>query len=285
MLIKNIYKILLILVIKLFFDILDIIKNKKIYRKYCQLNIINDILKKNGKNIYKYNIEYIKKIKKVVYSVIIGQYDKISNFNKQKGYNYFLFSDIYYKDTNWTIIPISKLIKKKKISKKKMTRYFKLFPHLFFKYYELSIYLDASYVIKGDLNELLLRALNPSFDLYFLQHYGGYKVFKEFSAVIHHKKDTKEIINKVKKRYIKEKFPDNLGLTENCIIIRKHNNKKIIKLMKFWWNEIKNYSYRDQLSLNYAIWKSHLHLKIYYLSKKFIKNYFSYRQHSNIIKF
>ena len=192
-------------------------------------------MKQNGKNIYKYNIESIKKIKKVVYSVIIGKYDKISTFSKQKGYNYFLFSDNYYKNTNWTIIPISKLIKEKNISRIKITRYFKLFPHLFFKYYELSLYVDASYIIKGDLNELLLRTLNPSFDLYLLQHYGRNKIFQEFSAVIHRKKDTKEIVNKVRKRYIKEKFPDNLGLTENCIIIRKHNNKKIIKLMRLYY--------------------------------------------------
>ena len=285
MLNKNIYKIISILVIQLSYDIIDIIKNEMIYRKYCQLNIKKDTLKKNGKNIYKYNIEYIKKIKKVIYSVTINKYDKISNFSKQKGYNYYLFSDTYYKNTNWTIIIISNLIKKKNISKIKMTRYFKLFPHLFFKNYELSLYLDASYIIKGDLNELLLKTLNPSFDLYFLQHNGGYKVFKEFSAVLYHKKDTKEIVNKVRKRYINEKFPDNLGLTENCIIIRNHNNKKIIKLMKFWWNEIKNYSYRDQLSLNYAIWKSKIDLKIYYLSKRFMMNYFSYRSHSKKIKF
>ena len=35
-------------------------------------------------------------MKKVVYSVVIGDYDKISNFTKLKGYKYFLFSDIYY---------------------------------------------------------------------------------------------------------------------------------------------------------------------------------------------
>ena len=45
-----------------------------------------------------------------------------------------------------------------------MTRYVKLFPHLFFKDYELSKYIDASYIINGNLNELLLKILNPSFD-------------------------------------------------------------------------------------------------------------------------
>jgi lipopolysaccharide biosynthesis glycosyltransferase len=106
-----------------------------------------------------------------------------------------------------------------KVSNINITRYFKLFLHLFFKDYELSIYIDASYIINGDLNELLLKALNPSFDLYFIQHPFRKKVFQEFKAILKYKKENRKIINLVRKRYIKENFPDNLGLTENNIII------------------------------------------------------------------
>ena len=166
-----------------------------------------------------------------------------------------------------------------------MTRYFKLFPHLFFKDYDLSIYIDATFIVKGNLNEILLRALKPSFDIYFLQHPKRNKIFQECSAVLHFKRDNKEIVNIVKNRYIKEKYPDNIGLTENSIIIRRHNKKKVIKLMEIWWNEIKKYSYRDQLSLNYAIWKLNSNLKIYYLSKKFVLDYFLYKKHKKPTKF
>jgi hypothetical protein len=55
--------------------------------------------------------------------------------------------------------------------------------------------------------------------------------------------------------------------------------------MKVWWNEIKNYSYRDQFSLNYAIWKSNINIKIYYLSKRFMLDYFFYRLHSKKVKY
>ena len=275
MLYKCIYMIFSIIFIQSFYFILKSL----IYKKYYLLNK-KIISKQNGKNVYKYNISYIKKIKKVVYSVIIGDYDKIPNFSKQKGYNYFLFSDKNYKNTNWTIIHIPKLIEKMKLSQVKMTRYIKLFPHLFFKDYELSIYLDATFIIIGDLNELLLRVLNPSFDLYFIQHPVRNKIFQEFKTILRYKKEKKKIISLVRKRYIKENFTNKLRLTENNIIIRRHNKKKVINLMKAWWNEIKNYSYRDQFSLNYAIWKSNINIKIYYLSKKFMLNYFFYREHS-----
>jgi hypothetical protein len=54
--------------------------------------------------------------------------------------------------------------------------------------------------------------------------------------------------------------------------------------MKVWWNEIKKYSYRDQLSLSYAIWKLKLNIKIYYLSYRFMMNYFTYKRHSKRVK-
>ena len=285
MLYKKIYKLLLIIFIQLIYLKLNEIKKEKIYKKYNQLNKIKNIVRQKGENIYKYNIKSIKMIKKVVYSVIIGDYDNISPFPIQEGFDYFLFSDVIYNNTNWTIIPISKLIKKENISSLKITRFVKLFPHLFFKEYELSIYLDASYIISGDLNELLLKILNPSYDLYFLQHPVRNTIFEEFLEVINSKKETNESVIRVKNRYIKENFPDNLGLTENCIIIRRNNRKNIIKLMEFWWKEIKNYSYRDQLSLSYAIWKLNITFKIYYLPKRFMVDYLFYREHSKIVEY
>ena len=288
MIYKNIYQLISILIIQLIFIKINVVKKEKIYKKYNQFSSFNsfkDIMKQNEENFYKYNINSINKIKKVVYSIIVGDYDQISTFPKQKGFNYFLFSDMNYNNTNWTIIPIANLIEKNNISSLKMTRYIKILPHLFFKNYELSIYFDATYIINGDLNELLLRTLNPSFDLYFLQHPERNSIFEELSAVINLKKETEESVNIVKTKYIKENFPDNLGLTENCIIIRNHNKENIIKLMEAWWNEIKNYSHRDQLSLNYAIWKLNLNIDIYYLSKSFMIDYFSYRRHSKKIEY
>ena len=217
MLYENISKIFSILFIQIFFFILNKIKKEKIFIKYYQINKIKVLVNQSGENIYKYNIKSIRMTKKVVYSVIIDDYDKISPFPIQEGFDYFLFSDVIYNNTNWTIIPFSKLTEKENASNIKMTRYAKLFPHLFFNDYELSIYLDASYIINGDLNELLLRILNPSFDLYFIQHPFRNTIFQECSEVINVKKDTKESVNIVKNRYIKENFPDNLGLTENCI--------------------------------------------------------------------
>ena len=61
-------------------------------------------------------------------------------------------------------------------------------------------------------------------------------------------KGKKSMAEFIMKRYKKENFPDNYGLIEGCLIIRKHNKKDCIYLMNKWFNEIEKYSHRDQLS-------------------------------------
>ena len=43
---------------------------------------------------------------------------------------------------------------------------------------------------------------------------------------------------------------------EGALIVRKHNEKECVYLMEQWWEQIKNYSHRDQLSFNYVLWKT-----------------------------
>ena len=99
---------------------------------------------------------------------------KIHPFNLQKGFDFILFTDfpnINYNETNWTIFPLPKELKNLNISRVKKQRFIKLHPHLFFKNYNLSIYIDASFQIKEDLNEFLLRILSEKFKINYLINY------------------------------------------------------------------------------------------------------------------
>ena len=90
--------------------------------------------------------------------MILGHYDEIKTIYIQNGYDYFLFSDVYNNNlikTNWTILPIPEDVKNMNISDVKKQRYIKLHPHLYFKNYDLSIYIDATFSLVGDLDEFL----------------------------------------------------------------------------------------------------------------------------------
>ena len=76
-------------------------------------------------------------------------------------------------------------------------------------------------------------------------------------------------------RYKKEGFPENYGLLQSNILLRKHNKQDCIKLMEEWFNEIKNGSHRDQLSFNYVSWKNK-EINIVYMDSHIYKSEFFY---------
>ena len=226
-------------------------------------------------------INYIKKLKKVVYTILLGKYDKVHILIKENGYDYFMITDQEFNNDskiNWTILKYhTKKNYKNDIERIKKQRFIKTHPHLFFKNYDLSVYADATYDIIGNLDEFLLRILSPNKSIYLLEHPNRNSINNEYDAVVMGKKETKKHVEHIKKNYNKEKFPDNNGLAETCLIVRKHNDINCIHFMEQWSHEITQNSHRDQLSFNYIWWKNKYNI-VKYISKVFTSKYF--RQNS-----
>ena len=232
------------------------------------------------------HINYVRSLKKVIYTALFGKYDYIKSINKEYGYDYIMFTDqnISNITTNWTILSIDKNINySKKFEVMKIQRFYKTHPHIFFKDYDLSIYIDGTIAIKGSLDEFLLRILSKNKSIYTLEHPERISIDNEFGAVLFFQRDSKENIDFVKKRYNREEFPDNIGLSENCLIVRKHNDIKCINFMNQWFYEINHYSYRDQLSFNYILWKTNISI-VKYISKNYMFEYFE-QNPRHLVKF
>ena len=115
----------------------------------------NDVINNSTNNNI---ISYVKSLRKVVYTVLIGNYDIIHSIIKEQGYDYYMFTDqkIQNNTLNWTILNVRQDINySNRINRIKCQRFYKTHPHLFFKDYDLSIYFDASYESKGNLDEFL----------------------------------------------------------------------------------------------------------------------------------
>ena len=279
----------IIYLIILLINIFTFAKLNDIYLKYIfKFGFKENKIYMDIRNLDYYNkLNYIQNLKKVVYTIIFGNYDKVKPFNKQKGYDFYLFTDDIsnkkYKKTNWSLLPIPDEIKKLNISIVKKQRYVKLHPHLYFKDYNLSIYIDATFTIKNDLNEFLLRILSPKYYLYIFEHPFRNKIYDEIKEVVFLKKEKKSMAEQLRKRYyIKEKFPDNNGLIESCLLIRRHNEEDCINFMNNWFKEIEKYSHRDQLSFNYIKWKKGIKLK--YIPKNYALQYFDQKLSHLILK-
>ena len=250
-----------------------------IYIAYNNYNIL--LNEKLEESIYKEEnygnyLNNFKKMKKVIYTVNLGKYDSIKNIPKQEGWDYVNIIDWEIteeekKETNWTFMMIPDFIKYMNVSIIKKQRFIKLHPHLFFKNYEISLYIDSIYILFGNIDNLIIRLLPPEINIVMNEHRTRNKVSDEMKSVLSFKKEKIEVIQIIKERYKKNKFPDNLGLIETSFILRRHNEKDCINIMEKWWNEIKMYSHRDQLSICYVLWKEKKKIKL--IDKNFLFNY------------
>lgn len=206
------------------------------------------------------------KNKKVIYTCITGGYDKIIE-PKYVNYDfdYICFTDNPKMTSDvWEIRPLPK--ETDGLSQVKSQRYVKINPHKVLREYDISIWVDGNITILGDMNELLNNTLTDYCSVYTPQHPLRNCIYDEMEACISRGKDTLENMMPQIERYRAEAYPKNNGLTQDNIIVRKHNDDDCIKLMDTWFTEVKNGSHRDQLSFNYASWKNQ-NVSVIYMDK------------------
>ena len=208
-----------------------------------------------------------KKCKKVVYTCITGDYDKIIEPKVVSDeFDYVCFTDNAELFSNvWEIRPLP--IETNSLTQVKKQRFVKTHPHLLFKDYDISIWVDGNVEIVGNLDEFIKANDKNDCSIFVPTHPSRKCIYAEEKAVISLKKDTKKNTEPQINRYLSEKYPKNNGLLQSNILLRKHNDEKCIKFMNEWWEEIKNGSHRDQLSFNYVAWKNP-DIKITYMDKK-----------------
>ena len=214
------------------------------------------------KNLYM-NME---KNKKVVYTCISGNYDTLIEPEfVTEGYDYICFTDQPFTSNTWEIRPIPSELNGLTAVKKQ--RNIKINAHKYLSDYEFSVWVDANTRLTGNINDFVSKNCNKELAvLYVGKHPQRDCIYKEGDVCVKLKKDTKENIEKQLNVYKKEGFPEHYGLPQTCILLRYHNEESCKKLMETWWEQVKDYSHRDQLSFNYALWKNQ-ETKIKYLDK------------------
>lgn len=191
--------------------------------------------------------------KLVIYTALFGQYDNlIEPKEKFEGCDFICFTDQKDLITNiWGI----RFIEGDNLTPQMMNRKYKILPHLFLSEYTWSLYVDANIYIKENPIVLAKKYLND-FDMVMPKHFIRDCIYDEAQACVMlgktHYVETKQQMDK----YKNENFPQHFGLGENNILFRKHNQKKIVKLMNYWWEEFNLHTKRDQLSLAYVLWKN-----------------------------
>lgn len=217
---------------------------------------------KKNMHVRNYPKSLINDCKKIaVYTALYGDYDEIKPIIKKNRFcDYYIFTDQQVdKESGWTKIPFDfpDDINMDNVLK---NRYIKMHPHILFKNYEYSIYIDASIKIEMDIFRLMGRIGSKIIGL-FKHHRGTNCLYKEAEILLRSKKyPTNTIIEQIT-RYSNEGFPINYGFFECTIMVRKHMDILCINTMNTWWSEFINGAKRDQLSFMYSLWKNKLSQK------------------------
>lgn len=190
-----------------------------------------------------------------IYTVITGNYDTIKQpLVLTPGADYFLFTNNpHIKEAGvWKVvhIPSHNIVgRTERENNILLSRKVKMFPHEYLpEGYEWSLYIDADMVIKGDLNELL-EILNKETLMAACRHSYCASVRREINDLINKGMVDTHQVEQQWQRYVDWGFKDDIGISENGLLIRQHNEPSVIELMELWWNEYQQGCLRDQVSL------------------------------------
>lgn len=193
-----------------------------------------------------------------VYTCITGNYDNLHEItNPEKSVDYLCFTNNKsLKSKTWKIIHIED----KTLTDHLLSRKIKMLGHpIINENYDVSVWMDGSVVWDQPVSEFVKTYLKDNPFAAF-KHHARSSIHEEALACLTFRKDNKDSLLKTLRFLEKANFPDDIGLYEMTVFIKRHNNPCVIQAMNAWFDAISQYSKRDQLSFMYAAWQAHLQI-------------------------
>lgn len=208
---------------------------------------------------------------KVIYTAIFGGYDALQEPTvRPDGWDFVCFSDQQISSKTWDV----RVVEPTEGDPTRTARKYKILPHRYLGSYDVSIWMDGNLLVRGDVNELVEKHLQNTnvavFDHAHARHRdkekspdvsGSVREQLEKLLAMAEKgrvKDDPAVMQAQYERYQQEGFPDDNGILLSMVLLRRHNEPDVREAMELWWQEVKKGSKRDQLSFNYAAWKTGL---------------------------
>lgn len=215
------------------------------------------------------------KSKIVIYSAVSGGYDKVRDHAfLSKDFDYVLFTDSELTgEYSWDVRAMTEYEHDLPVRKAK---YYKLFPDQLFPEYEYSVWVDGKIEFTDDgLEKRIKHLISKDTAIACLPHRGRECLYGEAAACIENQVDSEAVIRQQIDFYRNDGFPEENGLYELSVIFRQHHHPGVKRLMNCWWKGIQRYSFRDQLSFPYCVWKNKIKVELIFERGKFlsIKNW------------
>ena len=211
-------------------------------------------------------VKNLPRLKKFIFTYIFDNYDNLKDpLVITPGWEYLCFSDKKINNTAWTQLDTETAYKNIKCSKRKASllkiEHAKQVP----PDCDIVVTLDGSMLLNTNLDDFINEFWEEGIDLLIARHPLRDCIYDEAEAVMNLKLDTPENVIPQMQRYFHEGFPPHQGLYGTRMMIKNNKSSKLRVVCEIWADEYKRGSRRDQLSLNYAIWKANkegIHLNI-----------------------
>jgi hypothetical protein len=195
-------------------------------------------------------------MKSVIYTALVGNYDSLMQPEAvDSGFDYVCFSDCITESKVgvWEIRPIPFTSP----SSTRVARYAKLQPHAVLPEYEYSVWMDANILIKGEeFYEKVNAKIAEGAKMAFVPHPSRDCVYEEIARCYRDVRISFLDALKQRRHLLAMGYPEHWGLMETNLVLRRHNDPDVIRISDAWWEELQNYTFRDQLSQMPVCWKN-----------------------------
>lgn len=199
--------------------------------------------------------------KYLVYTCVTNNYDKINSISVKQDPNidFICFTDKVSRPVNcgpevgWKFYPIPSELNG--LDPRRKARLVKILVNKWAGGYDGYLWIDSPIVIIGNLGPFFAsHPFDENHGIYVSKHYMRDCTYQEFAQVVRLGKDRSAILYDQLARYKKMRYPAHNGMAETSILYRNFKDLKVQVHADQWAHEIINYSYRDQLSFNWAGW-------------------------------
>jgi hypothetical protein len=182
-----------------------------------------------------------------IYTAIFGNYDDLKEpFVITPGWKYICFTDQDFKSDVWEIrkVPVMDC------GSAKTARHYKIMFHKHIED-ELSIWIDGTFIINTDLNDWWKRFSEP---FTAVKHPFDDCIYKDAQACIASGRGEKKLLERQIAFYKAIGVRKNSGLIASGVLMRKRC-AAVNKLCSTWWDQVRDWSNRDQIGYGYANFK------------------------------
>ena len=172
-----------------------------------------------------------------------------------KDIDYIAFTDQTYRKFNtWQVRNIIPFTLASKFTQRRNAKIFKILPQMFLNEYDLTIYHDGGHFCMMHPLEIIERYMpKVDDDLAVFKHRWNTCIYKEAQDVLRENVDLPELINPQIEYYRSNKYPEDNGLYELPVLIRKKSDRNNLLNLR-WWEQICKWSSRDQISFPVVMW-------------------------------